>query len=85
MNVGLGLLNIPGFLTFQSSSATWKTNLVVKDFLCLILFHTYSGMKYQFFEKVYDMINKMYTLKFENLTIFIAFPLPPMETGSNLN
>ena len=32
------------------------------------------------FEKIYYVINKMCTFKFENLTIFIAFPSPSVET-----
>ena len=64
-----------------SSSATWETNLVVKDFFCFMLIHISHDIKYQFLKKIYDVINKVYTFKFENLTIFIAFPLPSMETA----
>ena len=38
-----------------------------------------------FEKKIYDVINKVYTFKFENLTIFIAFPLPSMETGTKIH
>ena len=37
------------------------------------------------FEKIYDVINKVYSFKFENLTIFIAFPLPSIETGTKFH
>ena len=35
-----------------------------------------------FEKKIYDVVNKLCTFKFENLTIFIAFPSPSMETGT---
>ena len=35
------------------------------------------------FEKIYDVVNKVCTFAFEKLSIFIAFPLPSMETGNN--
>ena len=38
-----------------------------------------------FEKKMYDVINKVYTFQFENLTIFIAFPLPSMETGTKFH
>ena len=41
--------------------------------------------KISVFEKIYDVINKVYTSKFENLAIFIAFPLPSMETGTKFH
>ena len=41
--------------------------------------------KISVFEKIYDVIKKVYTFKFENLTIFIAFPLPSMETGTKFH
>ena len=50
---------------------------------CLILINRFLGMKYQFLNKVYDVVNKECTFKFEKLSIFIAFPLPSMETGTN--
>ena len=48
-----------------------------------MLIHISHGIKYQFLKKIYDVINKVYMFKFENLTIFTAFPLPSMETGVN--
>ena len=51
---------------------------------CFMLIHISHGIKYQFLKKIFDVINKMYTFEFENLTIFIAFPLPSMETFFNL-
>ena len=42
-------------------------------------------MKYQFLKKIYDVVNKVYAFKFENLSIFIAFPLPSMETGTKFD
>ena len=53
---------------------------------CLILIHRSSDIKfmYQFLKKIYDVVNKVCTFKFENLTIFIAFPLSSMETGTKL-
>ena len=68
-----------------SSSASWKTNLVVKDFFSFMLIHISHGIKYQLLKKIYDVINKVYTFKFENLTIFIAFPLPTLETGTKFH
>ena len=68
-----------------SSSATWQTNLVVKDFFCFMLIHISHDIKYQFLKKIYDVINKVYTFKFENLTICIAFPLPSMEMGTKFH
>ena len=50
-----------------------------------MLIHISYGIKYQFLKKIYDVINKAYTYKFENLTIFIAFPLPSMETGTKFH
>ena len=52
---------------------------------CLILINSSRGMKYQFLKNIYDVINKVYTFKFENLTIFIAFPLPSVETGTKVH
>ena len=52
---------------------------------CHILIHSSSGMKYQFLKKIYDVVNKVCTFKFENLTIFIALPLPSMETGTKFH
>ena len=52
---------------------------------CFMLIHISHGIKYQFLKKIYDVINKVYTFKFENLTIFIAFPLPSMETGTKFH
>ena len=49
---------------------------------CFMLIHISHGIKYQFLKKIYDLINKVYTLIVENLTIFIAYPLPSMETGT---
>ena len=54
----------------------------------LFLLHVNSLIpwhKISVFEKIYDVINKAYTYKFENLTIFIAFPLPSMETGTKFH
>ena len=42
-------------------------------------------MKYQFLKKIYDVINQVCTFKFEILTIFVAFPLPSMVTGTKLH
>ena len=39
-------------------------------------------IKYQFLKKIYDALLKVYAFKFENLSIFIAFRLPSMETGT---
>ena len=39
-------------------------------------------MKYQFLKKNH-MVKKVCTFKCEKLSIFIAFLLPPMETGTN--
>ena len=52
---------------------------------CLILINRSRGIKDQFLKKNYDVINKVCMLKFENLTIFIAFPLPSMETGTKFH
>ena len=52
---------------------------------CFMLIDISHGIKYQFLKKIYDVINKVYTFKFENLTIFIAFPLPSMETGTKFD
>ena len=52
---------------------------------CFMLIHISHGIKYQFLKKSYDVINKLYTFKFENLTIFVAFPLPSMETGTKFH
>ena len=38
-----------------------------------------------FEKKIYDVINKVYAFKFENLSIFMAFPLPSMETGTKFH
>ena len=50
---------------------------------CLKLIHRSSGMQYQFLKKFYDVINKVCTFEFENLTIFVAIPLPSMEREPN--
>ena len=42
-------------------------------------------MKYQFLKKIYDVINKVCMLKFEILTIFNAFLLSSMETGTKFH
>ena len=66
------------------SSTTWKANLVVKDFFCFILISRSLGIsKYQFLKKIYDGVNKVCMFKFEKLSIFIAFPLPSREMGTN--
>ena len=52
---------------------------------CYMLIQISHDIKYQFLKRIYDVINKVYTVKFENLTIFIAFPLPSMETGTKLH
>ena len=52
---------------------------------CFMLNRISHGIKYQFLKKIYDVINKVFTVKFENLNIFIAFPLPSMETGTKLH
>ena len=52
---------------------------------CFMLIYISHGIKYQFLKKIYDVINKVYTFTFENLTIFIAFPLPSMETGTKFH
>ena len=44
-------------------------------FFCLMLINRSLGMKYQFLKKIYDVVYKV--------RIFIAFPLPSMETGTN--
>ena len=51
---------------------------------CFMLIHISHGIK-SVFEKIHDVINKVYTFNFENLTIFIAFPLPSMETGTKFH
>ena len=51
----------------------------------LILIHRSSGIKYQFLKKIYDVINKVCKFKFENLTIFIAFTLASVETGTKFH
>ena len=60
-------------------------NLVVKNFLRYMLLHISHGIKYQFLKKIYDVISKVYTFKFENLTIFISLPLPSIETGTKFH
>ena len=52
---------------------------------CFMLIHISNDIKYQFLKKIYDVINKVFTFKFENLTIFIALPLPSMETGTKFH
>ena len=67
------------------SSATRKTSLVVKDFFGLILINRSHGIKCQFLKKIYDVVIKVYAFKLENLSIFNAFPLPSMETGTKFH
>ena len=38
-----------------------------------------------FEKKLCDVINKVCTIKFENLTVFNAFPLTSMETGTKFH
>ena len=54
-------------------------------FFCFMLIDISHGIEYQFLKKIYDVINKVCTFTFENLTIFIAFPLPTMETGTKFH
>ena len=69
----------------SSPNATWKTNLVVKDLFRFMLINISHGIKYRFLKKIYDVINKVYTFEVEILTVFIAFPLPSMETGTKFH
>ena len=50
------------------SSATRKMSLVFKDFFGLTSINRSRGMKYQFLKKIYDVVNKVYAFKFENLS-----------------
>ena len=59
--------------------------LVVKDFFLLYGNPHIPWHRNQCLKKIYDVINKVYSFKFENLTIFIAFPLPSMETGTKFH
>ena len=56
-----------------------------QGFFCFMLIHKSHDIKYQFLKQIYDVINKVYTFKFENLAIFIAFPLPSMDTGTKVH
>ena len=73
------------YLPALAHQALHGKRTVVKDFFCFMLIHISNDIKYQFLKKIYDVINKVYTFKFENLTIFIAFPLPSVETGTKFH
>ena len=52
---------------------------------CFMLIHISHGIKYQFLKKIYDVINKVYTFKFENLDYFYRFSIAVYGNGNQIS
>ena len=73
------------YIPTSASSATWQTNLVVKDYFLPQINQQIPRYEISVFEKIYDVVYKVCTFKFEKLRIFIAFPLPSINLIWRLN